>query len=159
VLVLALAGCGAAGIDFAQPAVDFTPAPEPDLGPTSIIAGVVEGGGFQALEAGDPLPIIHGFQGGRWIHVAMRVTGMRNRGRVRMVIDGVGTADYDIKMLRRSNLLEIFDLPIPVGREPRRTDEEVDALAGDSVTLELSYTVGETTLSQELDLVLSLGEH
>ena len=91
--------------------------------------------------------------------MALRVTGMRNRGRAEMRVTGIGNASYDIKLIRRGELLEVFDLPIPVGRNPRLSDDEVDALAGQTAQLEVSYTVGQTRLSDSFEMQLTLGEH
>ena len=129
------------------------------LGEPTLIAGLVADGRFTALEEGAELPILHGFQGGRWVHIALRVTGLRKRGRVVMELRGVGTASYDIKLTRRGELLEIFDLPIAVGRQPRLDDAEVDALAGTAVHLTVDYTAGTNSVGVQHDLTLSLASH
>lgn len=128
-------------------------------GAPSLLVGVVHDERFEALEAGQDLPILRGFQGGRWIHVALHVTGVRNRGRVQLEVEGVGTAAYDIKLVRRGDLLEVVDLPIPVGRQPELDDRQVDELAGRAVHLKVTLTVGQIQMTQEHDLVLSLAEH
>ena len=156
-----LCACGPspASLEFVPPDVVVDAIDAGYLGDPSLVVGVVEAGAFKALEPGDALPIVHGFQGGRWIHVAYRVTGVRNRGHVSLNIEGIGTSSYDIKLLRREQVLEAYDLPIPVGRDPRLTDDEIDALAGQSVRLVARFTVGEATLEVGHDLVLSLGSH
>ena len=160
-LTVLLIGCGPE-----QVALDFVPA---DLiydtldagnrGAPTLVVGIVRDEVFVPLEAGQDLPILRGFQGGRWIHVALRVTGVRNRGRVQLEASGVGTAAYDIKLVRREGILEVVDLPIPVGRQPELDDRGVDALAGREVRLSVSFTVGQVQMGQEYDLVLSLAEH
>ena len=159
--LLLMVACGPTptALVFEQPTVVFDALDAGFQGEPSLVVGVVRDGRFEALAAGQALPILNGFQGGRWIHVALRVTGLRNRGRVQLGIDGVGQAAYDIKLVRRNDFLEVFDLPIPVGRNPRLDDDQVDALAGQDVHLVVSFTVGETRLAQEHDLVLSLAEH
>ena len=149
-----------------QVALDFVPGElvydtldAGNRGAVTLVVGIVRDEIFVPLEAGQDLPILRGFQGGRWIHVALRVTGVRNRGRVQLEATGVGTAAYDIKLVRREGILEVVDLPIPVGRQPELDDRGIDALAGQAVRLNVSFTVGQVQMSQEHDLVLSLAEH
>jgi hypothetical protein len=146
-------------LEFVSPELVFSAIDGGFSGAPTLLVGGVADGRFSSFEDGAELPILHGFQGGRWIHVALRVTGMRNRGRAEMRVTGIGHASYDIKLIRRGDLLEVFDLPIPVGRNPRLTDDEVDALAGQTAELEVSYTVGQTSLSQSFEMQLALGEH
>lgn len=160
-LIGVLSACGTTQVEleFIPPELVFSAIDGGFSGaPTLLVGGVAEGR-FSAFEDGAELPILNGFQGGRWIHVALRVTGMRNRGRAEMRVTGIGNASYDIKLIRRGELLEVFDLPIPVGRNPRLSDDEVDALAGQTAQLEVSYTVGQTRLSDSFEMQLTLGEH
>mgnify|MGYP001449384144 FL=1 len=159
-LVVVIA-CGPtpATLKFEAPQVVFDALDAGYIGDPSLVVGIVRDGRFEPFQAGQDLPILNGFQGGRWIHVALRVTGVRNRGRVQLGVAGVGEASYDIKLVRRGDFLEVFDLPIPVGRSPRLDDDQIDALAGDSAHLVVSFTVGQTRLAQDHDLVLSLADH
>ncbi len=161
VFLVLFVACGPtpATLNFEAPEVVFDALDAGYVGDPSLVVGVVRDGRFEPCEAGQDLPILNGFQGGRWIHIALRVTGVRNRGRVQLGVAGVGEASYDIKLVRRGDFLEVFDLPIPVGRTPRLDDDQIDALAGENAHLVVSFTVGETRMSQEHDLVLSLADH
>ena len=161
VLLTLVVACGPAPaqLTYASPELVFDRLDAGFQGEPTLVVGVVRDGRFEGFTAGQELPILNGFQGGRWIHVAMRITGLRNRGRVQLGVDGIGQAAYDIKLVRRADFLEVFDLPIPVGRSPRLNDDQVDALAGQAARLAVSFTVGETRLEQDHDLVLSLAEH
>ena len=160
VFAVSLIGCGPtpAALEYVTDDLVFDSLDAGNRGAVSLVVGVVRDEVFVPLEDGQDLPILRGFQGGRWIHVALRVTGVRNRGRVQLEATGVGTAAYDIKLVRREGVLEVVDLPIPVGRQPALDDRQVDELAGRAVALKVSFTVGQVQMSQANDLVLSLAE-
>lgn len=54
----------------------------PIEGDPSLVVGVTEDQLFRELVDGDHAPIIEGFQGGFWVHVALRTTGMGRSGRI-----------------------------------------------------------------------------
>lgn len=49
----------------------------PAAGPPHLVVGVREDEGFRELEDGDALIIERGMQGGRWVHISLRTTGLR----------------------------------------------------------------------------------
>jgi hypothetical protein len=118
----------------------------------SITAGVLNEQLFNELEAGDPLHIINGFQGGTWVHVSIRVTGMRSRGRIDASLgEGVGETAFELKLIRTAQgFMEAHDIPIPV-----RGD--VDDLVGQEAVLQLTYTSREEVIDLALPVVLERG--
>ena len=85
-LTTLLIGCGPeqVALDFVPGDLVYDTLDAGNRGAVTLVVGIVRDEVFVPLEAGQDLPILRGFQGGRWIHVALRVTGVRNRGRVQL---------------------------------------------------------------------------
>ena len=107
---------------------------------------------FNEIEEGDVVYIIHGFQGGTWVHLSIRVTGLPSVGTVLARLGlGVGEIQYDLKLIRTAEgYLEAYDIPIPIPFEGM----ELDALYGQDTTLEVRFTTedGEVTPSRLVTL-------
>ncbi len=62
----------------------------------------------------DEVPVIHGFQGGTWIHLSVRVTGLPSDGMIEASLGDVGSIRYGLKLTRSpEGFLEAYDIPIP----------------------------------------------
>ena len=95
---------------------EWTPPIEGDPGLT---VGVTEDQLFRELADGDDAPIIEGFQGGYWVHVAVRAVGVGRSGSIegRLTIKGeddpVGSLRADLKLvLTREGFSERPQVPI-----------------------------------------------
>ena len=113
------------------------------VGDPAIVPGTNHEQLFEELNDGDDCHIIYGFQGGIWVHLSIRVTGMPSSGTVFASLGtDVGEIQYDLKLMRTAEgFLEAYDIPIPI-----KVDEEnIDALYGSEATLTVRFTteVGE----------------
>lgn len=141
-------------VDGEQPAI-------PDDVPPALVAGHEDDEGeFVELSEGSVIPIIHGPQGGRWLHLAMRATAMRREGQVEVTLrrdgpDGavVAAAGHRILLSPTSEgYIEARDVPVSVPL----TDEEIAALDGLPAHLHLGYAAADRQAA--IDLVLVFGD-
>jgi hypothetical protein len=154
-VLVALNACGEvpAPIYRDVPTVALTEDDERHVGEEkTLTAGVLNEQLFDAVKAGDALHIINGFQGGTWVHISVRITGMRSRGRIVASLgEAVGETAFELKLIRTAQgFMEAHDIPIPV-----RGD--IDDLIGRDATLHITYTSREEALDLELPVVLERG--
>ena len=159
---LALSACGGAAdrvfsdlplvLDGEQPAI-------PDDVPPSLAVGHEDAQGeFVELIAGAMIPIIHGPQGGRWLHLAMRATAMGRQGQVVVSLtkggptgELIAAAGHRILLSPTSKgYIEARDVPVSVPR----SDAEIAALHGAPAHLSLRYEAGDRQASVDLPLVV-----
>jgi hypothetical protein len=154
-VLIALNACGEAPAPIYSdvPTVALTEDDERRAGEErSLTAGVLNEQLFNVIEAGDPLHIINGFQGGTWVHISVRVTGMRSRGRIEASLgEAVGETAFELKLIRTAQgFMEAHDIPIPV-----RGD--VDDLVGRDAILHITYTSRDEAIDLDLPVVLERG--
>lgn len=159
--VVAIAACGAESerifsdlplvIDGEQPAI-------PDDVPPEIVVGHEDAvGEFIEFVQGSTIPVIHGPQGGRWLHLAMRATAMRREGLVEVTLrregptgEIVAAAGHRILLSPTSSgFIEARDVPVSVPL----TDNEIAAMVGQVAHLRIGYAAGDREAAVELVLV------
>ena len=108
------------------------------FGDPAIFPGTNEEQLFSEIEDGDTVYIIHGFQGGTWVHLSIRVTGLPSVGNIAASLGiHVGEIAYDIKLIRTAEgYLEAYDIPIPIPFE----GDELETLYGQEASLTVSFT-------------------
>ena len=112
-------------------------------GDRSVEAGLSLGqyidGEFVPIGDGDEVPIINGFQGGTWVHLSIRLSGLPADGLVEAQLGPISEVRYGLKLVRTSEgYLEAYDIPLPV----RMTEEELNQTYGTEVTLSASFAAG-----------------
>lgn len=159
VSVVLIAGCSesaAERIIYQDPPVVFdqedynrSVAGEPGL-----TLGIYEEQLFRELTQDADVPVIHGSQGGTWVHLSIRVTGMPADGLIAASLGDVGSIRYGLKLTRSpEGFLEAFDIPVPV----RVPDDELEALFGTKLTLSVSFTVDDEVVEASLPVTLVEG--
>lgn len=113
------------------------------------------------LAPGDELPILRALQGGRWVHVTVRLRGADGRGGLLSLAiragdaegDLLGEAAYTGALTPTSDgaWLEAAEAPVRVDR----TDEEVAALHGSPAHLTITYIDDSSSLEATLPLVFA----
>ncbi len=130
----------------------------PDDVPPRLVGGFEDvDGEFVEFAEGGALPIIHGPQGGRWLHLGIRATAIRRDGRVEVdVRQGAAAGEVVAAAAHRMLLsptsegyLEAPDVPVGVPR----TDAEIADLDGEVAFLHLTYEAGDRAVSADLPLV------
>ncbi len=152
--ILLLLGCDETIIYQDHPVeFDQRSANDPTSGEPGMTLGVYHEQLFSPLRDGDSVHIIDGFQGGTWVHISIRVTGLPRSGNVRASLEDVGEIEYEIDLARTAEgFLEAYDIPIPADLE----DEEIDALLGQKRRLEVTYG-GEEKVTIDRLVVLERG--
>ena len=151
--------CGEREIVYKDRDVVFDYDPEAALASQekALIPGIYEEQLFRALEDDDPLHIVAGFQGGIWVHMSLRVTGMRSRGQIEATLNPGGTTAFSLKMVRTAEgYLEAYDIPIPVGGRGESLDD-IEELFGAPSTLTFRYSADDVTLTSERQVILERG--
>ena len=117
--------------------------------------GVYEEESFREIDEGDAMQIIDGLQGGRWVHLSVRVTGLPRSGNIVVQLgDDIGVADYSLKLLRTAEgFLEAYDIPIPIPFE----GEELEALFGMPVQIKVRYSAEADEVTAQALVVLEKG--
>jgi hypothetical protein len=125
------------------------------IGEAALIPGTNEEQLFAEIQDGDTVYIIHGFQGGTWVHLSIRVTGLSSAGSVFVSLGpAIGEIQYDLKLIRTAEgFLEAYDIPIPVVF----AGEELEALYGQDATLEVRFTTSEGEVIAIRDVILGDG--
>jgi hypothetical protein len=158
-LLLFAVGCSESAVErivYEDPAVvfdqeDYDQAAQGDPG---ITLGIYEEQLFRELTAGDDVPVIHGSQGGTWVHLSIRVTGLPADGLIAASLGDVGSIRYGLKLTRSPDgFLEAFDIPVPV----RVSEDELDALFGTQLTLTVSFKVDDITVEASMPVTLAEG--
>ncbi len=143
-------------IVFQDPAVVFDQEEYERMaaGEPGIELGIYEEQLFRELSAGSDVPIIHGAQGGTWVHLSIRVTGVRADGLIAASLGEVGSIRYGLKLTRSpEGFLEAFDIPVPV----RVPEEELEALFGTQLPLLVSFTVDDDVVEATILVTLVEG--
>jgi hypothetical protein len=113
----------------------------------------------------DAMHIVAGFQGGIWVHLSLRVTGMRSRGQIEATIHldeeaagaEIGSTAFSIKLVRTAEgFLEAYDIPIPVG-DRGASMQDIEDLFGRVATLTVRYTVEDLVLEDATTVILERG--
>lgn len=154
-LVVALAGCGDPEVvrEYRDLPVIFDGDGDRVV-EESLVLGALVDGAFVPLGEGAPVEIINGFQGGTWVHLSVRVSGMPASGVVRASLEGVGEIRYGLKLTRTADgFLEAYDIPMPV----RQTGAELEALFGVPALLTASFEADGRSVEASLQVVLAEG--
>ena len=123
-------------------------------GEKTLTPGTFEEQLFDPIDDGDPVYIIHGFQGGTWVHISVRVSGMTAYGKISVTLQKVGTIEYDLKLVQTAEgFLEAYDIPIPVGKE----GPALKILYGEASTLEITFSNDGGTVSTTRNVTLEEG--
>ncbi len=154
----ALAGCGGEVAVYRDLPViiDGSLSPAYQEGDPEITVGDFEADGFKALADGGELPIVRARQGGRWIHLGVRVRGVGGRaGQLAVgLVTGPasGTTLVDARVTVRPTpahgWLELRQAQLHVPK----TDPEVAELAGQGATL----TVGFDAAGERAEVVVGV---
>jgi len=107
----------------------------PVEGDPNLIIGVTEDQLFRELSDGEDAPVIEGFQGGRWIHMSLRTTGMGIRGSLvgtlRRADEVIGELSEDLKLVpTREGFAERTQVPIALTEAWQLKFEELFGQAG-----------------------------
>lgn len=131
-------------------------APVLQVGPTG-------GGSFRSFAEGQSLPVVHGVQGGRWIHLALRATGLpASAGQLAITVHmgdrQAGDDEPIAELIAGIRLQPLKDgavgaavIQVPVSRG----DAEVAALAGAPCVLQARYAVAGRVAEERRGLVLT----
>jgi hypothetical protein len=138
--------------------IDGEAIPEFMQGDPALVVGILEDGRFAPFADGQPLPVLHGVQGGRWIHLSLRVVGLWGTGgMVTVTVDrdpGTEALVSHIGAVRltpvRQGYLEARVVQLPVSLN----DAEIAAMAGESVLLSVIYDVDGRSVSASWRLVI-----
>lgn len=123
-------------------------------GEPGLTLGIYEEQLFRELDDGADVPVIHGSQGGTWVHLSIRVTGLPADGLISATLGEVGSIRYGLKLTRSpEGFLEAFDIPVPV----RVPEDELEGLFGTTLELHVSFTVDDTTVEARLPVKLVEG--
>lgn len=160
VLIFALcagSGCGETVYDdvYLDHPVEFDDdGSEIVVGEKFMTMGIFEEQLFREIEEGDDVPIIHGFQGGTWIHLSLRIGGMPPDGRVTVELGDLGEISYGQRLARTpEGFLEVYDIPVPV----RLPEDELELLYGQELDLKAEFSSGTDTVSSVLKVVVVEG--
>ena len=138
--------------------IDGAHSPGYRSGPPEIVVGDFEAGSFRALADGDGLRILHGVQGGRWIHLGVRVRGVSGRtGELSVHVETTDAAQVSVVEARqsvrptpRAGWLELRQGQFNVAL----ADQAVEELAGRAARLIVGYDAGGDRASVSLGVVL-----
>ncbi len=126
-----------------------------------LIPGVVEEQLFTEVESGGEMHIIHGFQGGVWVHLSIRVNGMRSLGRIQAGLgedNSVGETQYDLRLARTAEgYLEAYDIPIPISYRGDDLAGHLESLYGSEHPLNITFRVQDRTVSDRRQIILQPG--
>ncbi len=161
---LLITGCGE---DYAPFFADIET--QQDLDPNAVdfdgepwlIPGVYEEQLFTEVESGGEMHIIHGFQGGVWVHLSIRVNGMRSLGRIKAGLgedNGIGETQYDLRLSRTAEgFLEAYDIPIPISYRGDDLAGHLESLYGVEQPLNITFRVQDRSVSDQRQVVLHPG--
>jgi len=109
---------------------------------------------FRGLNEGDEIAIVHGFQGGTWVHLSIRAFGVLADGEIDAKLGDIGQIRFPLRLTRSAEgFLEAYDLPIPVNP----ADGNLDQFYGQTVELSVRFVAGETTIEKSIHVVLVSG--
>ncbi len=127
---------------------------EPVTDELGMTLGVYEEQLFRPLVERDEVAVIHGFQGGTWVHLSIRVTGLAPDGMIRASLGEVGAIRYGIRLTRSpEGFLEAYDIPIPVPL----SEEDLAELYGDELELKAQFSAGGESIEVILPVVVVEG--
>lgn len=125
----------------------------------TIVAGRYEEQLFVPVDSGDALYVIHGFQGGTWVHLSVRVNAMPASGEITAILrdtnqNEIAAISYNLKLVRSAEgFLEAYDIPIPMPED----DESLNTLLENPAILGVFFRAGEYEVSITLPVVLLAG--
>jgi hypothetical protein len=120
----------------------------------SITMGLYEEQLFRPLDESSEVPVIQGFQGGTWVHLSIRVTGLPPDGMIRASLGEVGQIRYGIRLSRSpEGFLEAYDIPVPVPL----TEADLERFYGQEVTLKAEFSANGEAVSSELKIIVVEG--
>jgi hypothetical protein len=159
-VVCGLWGCGGQEAEtiYMDYPVEFDGDGQVEVDPM-LTAGVYLEPTFVPLEAGDPMEVINGFQGGTWIHLSVRAVGVRADGLIRASLTTQGGQElsqirYGLKLGRTpEGTLDAYDIPLPM----RYSDQELEALFGQTARLEVEFTASGETVNVDMQVVIADG--
>ena len=144
-ILLAFCGCGDPQVVriFADRPVIFDGDGDRIDEPTLSLGETVEGE-FVPIVEGSGVTIIDGFQGGTWIHLSIRVTGLQPDGLVEVSLGDISEVRFGLRLTRTNDgVLEANDIPLPV---PLSLDE-VATLDGQTIEIKAAFE----SLGQRVD--------
>lgn len=124
-----------------------------------VLPGIYEEQLFGEIENGGDIYVIHGFQGGTWVHLSVRINAMPSSGEISAELVGdqngaVGSISYAIQLVRSAEgYLEAYDIPIPI---PEDTNF-LNALYGQAGILKVRYVSGEYSVEATRAIVFREG--
>jgi hypothetical protein len=138
--------------------IDGDPAPAYESGTAEIIPGQFVGDAFDALTDDEGLHILHGVQGGRWIHIGMRVRGVPSRsGQLTVQVDAtpaggapIAQTAQPVRATANDGWLEVRQIQIHVDL----SDPAVSEIDGDPVSLRMRYEAEGELVEAVVKLVL-----
>ncbi len=138
--------------------VDGTPEPPYQVGPPEVVPGSFEAEAFRPLADDEGLHIVRGLQGGRWIHLAVRMRGVSRRaGRLTVELNTPPRGEAPLVQ----NTQEVRPTPADGWLEVRQTqlhvpasDEELADLDGRPGQLRVRYEAEGVQAEATLSLVL-----
>ncbi len=157
---LLTSGCGEVTerIVYRDHPVDFDQTDErlDVVGDPGLVLGLFEEQLFSELSDGDDVAIVYGLQGGTWLHLSMRVFGIRPDGQISVSLANdvteLGAVAYPLRLTRSAEgFLEAYDIPIPVNPPD---GEELSILFGQRYTIVISFESGEVSATASIDVVL-----
>jgi len=161
---LLIAGCGETYVPFfadIETDRDLDPDAVDFEGDPWLIPGIFEEQLFSEVEGGGEMHIIHGFQGGVWVHLSIRVNGMRSLGRIKAGLGedhSVGETQYDLRLSRTAEgYLEAYDIPIPISYRGDDLAGHLESLYGVEHPLNITFRVQDRSVSDQRLIVLQPG--
>ena len=124
-----------------------------------LLPGIYEEQLFGEIENGGGIYVVHGFQGGTWVHLSVRINAMPSSGEISAELVGnqsgmVGSISYAIQLVRSAEgYLEAYDIPIPV---PEETNF-LNALYGEGGILTVRYVSGDYSVEATRTIVFQEG--
>ena len=126
------------------------------IGDPEIILGIFEEQLFTELHNDDEVPIVYGLQGGTWLHLSIRVFGLRSDGEIDVSLTNnqhtLGEVNYLLRLVRSAEgFLEAYDIPVPVTPP---NDMDLSSIFGEKYTITIGFASGEKSASANANVVL-----
>ena len=132
--------------------LDVTGDEQTVIGDPEVVLGLFEEQLFDELVDGQQVAIVYGLQGGTWVHLSLRVFGMRPDGEISATLGDLASIGYPLKLVRTAEgFLEVYDVPIPVNPPDGMP---LSVLFGQTYTLTVTFASGEVSTAAEVRIVL-----